>query len=350
MAGPQVLIFHRPPASGGDAPLVRLLARVRQRMAEHHTRRFRAAGAQVRLVSQWPKGMAFGTVLAQLAPRRGGLVALSSGAVPLLRARDVDRLLGIAGGGQPVALTNNRYSSDVCAVGQGAVLRRLPPLATDNGLPRWLEEEAGFKVSELPARERLALDLDTPLDAALLGLHPACPAWLRELVGKERLGVPRLDELRGLVADSRRELLVQGRGNSATLRWLERNVPCRVRFLVEERGLRTSAPAQRHPRATLGRLLERDGPNALAALVAELSDGAILDSRVLLADRLGRDEQQWPAPADRYASDLLRTDEVRDPWLRALTASAANSSLPILLGGHSLVGAGLPLVLGRARN
>jgi hypothetical protein len=50
-------------------------------------------------------------------------------------------------------------------------------------------------------------------------------------------------------------------------------------------------------------------------------------------------------PADRFASDLHRWDEVANPWLSALTKSAAESRLPVLLGGHSLVGPGIPLLL-----
>jgi hypothetical protein len=171
----------------------------------------------------------------------------------------------------------------------------------------------------------------------------------------ERLAVPRADELRALAADPRRELLVFGRAGSATLRWLERNVRCRVRFLAEERGLRASSPLAigdqpapdrlRSPHSTLGRLLDARGPQALAATVSELADGAILDSRVLMADRFGANEDDWPSPADRFASDLLRPDEIRDPWLRALTQSAARSSVPIALGAHTLIGPGVALVL-----
>jgi hypothetical protein len=67
---------------------------------------------------------------------------------------------------------------------------------------------------------------------------------------------------------------------------------------------------------------------------------------VLLADRLGADERRWPAAEDRFASDLLRPDAIDDPWLRALTASAAGARMPILLGGHTLVGPGMALLLG----
>jgi hypothetical protein len=168
------------------------------------------------------------------------------------------------------------------------------------------------------------------------------------------LQAPRRSDLRAIAADPRRELLVFGRAGSATLRWLERNVRCRVRFLAEERGLRASSPLAigggsaspaRPPRATLGRLLDARAPESLADIVAELADGAFIDTRVLMADRFGADESTWPAPADRYASDLLRPEDIENPWLRSLTQSAAGSGLPIALGAHTLVGPGIPLVL-----
>jgi hypothetical protein len=81
-------------------------------------------------------------------------------------------------------------------------------------------------------------------------------------------------------------------------------------------------PTQRPARSTLGLLLAAHGPEALGSIVADLADGAILDTRVLLAGRFGRDMRAWPSAEDRFASDLLRPDAVADPWLRALTSSA----------------------------
>jgi hypothetical protein len=97
----------------------------------------------------------------------------------------------------------------------------------------------------------------------------------------------------------------------------------------------------------LGSLLDRDGPGALGAVLALLCDAAIVDTRVLLAHRLGAGEGSWPPPEDRFASDLLLPDQVRDPWLRELTAAAVEAPIPMLLGGHSLVGPGVRLVVGR---
>jgi len=349
-----VLIFHRP-ARPDDTPLVQLLADVRLRLAEQQWALFRRLGAdEVRI--EPGEAASFGELLAATRPPRGGLIVMGSGAVPRLAARDARRLVEVAGSGRRVALTNNRYSSDVCAIGDSNVLSEVPALPSDNALPRWLEERAGFHVDQLPGRERLALDIDSPLDVGLWALAPGSPRWVRDLVDTEQLHVPRADDLRAMARDPRRQLLVFGRSGSTTLRWLERNVRCRVRFLAEERGLRASSPLAigdetqpppaRPPRATLGRLLEDRSPGLLASLVGELADGAIIDTRVLMADRFGADEGAWPAAADRYASDLHRAAEISDPWVRKLTESAASSPLPIALGAHSLVGPGIALVLG----
>ncbi|HUR16923.1 MAG TPA: hypothetical protein VMZ33_06535, partial [Candidatus Limnocylindrales bacterium] len=242
MSSVTVLIFHRPPSSD-DGPFTRALAEVRERLLAAHEAMFVAGGAaEIRVIAEWRAGKTFGEVLANEAPARGGLVVLSSGAVPLLRLADAQRLVTVAGGRGRQALTNNRYSSDICAVSDAATLHELPPLPSDNALPRWLEERAGYTVDELAARDRLALDLDTPLDVAIAALARSCPTWLREAAQHNGFAVPRRDEIRALAANPHGELLVFGRAGSRTLRWLERNVRCRVRFLAEERGMRAASP------------------------------------------------------------------------------------------------------------
>ena len=183
--------------------------------------------------------------------------------------------------------------------------------------------------------------------------------------------------VRAVATDRRAELLVAGRVSAAGLGHLEAATACRVRALVEERGLRASSPLAvgeaaaapmphpaadparstaptggrdpRPPASILGVVLDRDGPEGLVAIVERLADAAVVDTRVLLAHRLGADERGWPPLEDRLASDLLLADRVADPWLRSLTAAAAGSDRPILLGGHSLVGPGLRLLFPRSR-
>jgi hypothetical protein len=266
----------------------------------------------------------------------------------------------VAAGPRGHALANNRYSADVVAISRAADLAELPPLPADNALPRWLEERAGVAVADLRSRWRLGVDIDTPLDLIVLGVPAARHGHETEpLIGE------RLAALSEVLTNRRAELLVAGRISAATLQWLENGVACRVRALVEERGLRAASrlaqagvtTGSRPPRSLLGELLDRDGPESLARTVAGLADAALIDTRVLLAHRHGADEAAtlppaaWPAAEDRFASDLLLPGSIADAWLRALTESAAASPSdhPILLGGHTLVNGGLRLLAQLAR-
>jgi hypothetical protein len=354
-----VRILHRE-AGRSAGPLERFLATERGRLAERHRGGFLDAGAtDVRIVAGPPDDTPFGRRLRELAAGvAGGLVVLGSGSLALAGPRDHRRLVAAATGGTG-AVVNNRHSADAVALAADAVavLARLPDLDADNALPRWLETVAGLPVTELGARGRLGVDLDSPQDALVVEPERAGAAaagidlgpWRRAIAG-----------VAAVAADPGAELLVAGRASSRTLAWLERRTASRTRFLSEERGLRASSPlagprsdaAQAPPRppaSILGRLLDRDGPGAIGELVAAVAEAAIVDVRVLLADRLGPDEADWPPPEDRFAADLLLPDRITHPWLAELTAAAAGSRVPIVLGGHTIVGPGLPCLLAAGR-
>jgi hypothetical protein len=344
-----VRILHAEP--GGEVgSLVRVLSEARRDIADRHADMFRGLGiADVMVVvTKGVDDTPFGARLRAVLPASGGLVALGSGAVPLAREADLRAFVEIASSSARSALANNRFSADVVAVSDLRPLHELPDLPSDNALPRWLEEVCGFEVRDLTRRWRLQIDADSPLDLLLIGGRSA--------PGLTRADISRAASVRAAVAstarDSRAELLVAGRTSIATLTWLQRTVPARVRALVEERGLRASSELaqaggreQRPAQSILGRLLDADGAAALGAIVADLADAAVIDTRVLLAHRLGADERGWPAAEDRFASDLLLPERISDRWLRTLTDAAVDAPVPVLLGGHTLVGPGLRLAL-----
>ena len=338
-----VRILH-PEAGPRAGALGRWLADERARLARHHVDGFRAAGAaDVAIVSGPPDATSFGARLRAVvrAERPAGLVVLGSGAIPLATPRDLRDLVVTAGSDAKVALANNVYSADVVAIADASsVLGDVPDLPSDNALPRWLAEVAGYEVTDLRRRWRLAVDVDGPLDLVLLGASGRAPVDLERV----RAALAAVREVAG---DGAAELLVAGRTSAATIAWLERSTASRTRALIEERGLRTGLPGQRPPASVLADLIERDGPESFGTTLARFGDAAVVDSRVLMAARDGRDEAAWPVAEDRFASDLLLADAVADPWLRALAASAAAAPIPIILGGHTLVGPGLRLVLGR---
>jgi hypothetical protein len=346
------------PASG---PLAGWVGDVRRALAEHHRREFLAAGAEdVAIVTGRPGGPSFGARLRDLvrggSPR--GLVVLGSGSIPLATGTDRRTLVTAAAGDGQAALANNRYSADVVAISRTDTLPQIPDLPGDNALPRWLEEVAGYRVDDLRRRWRLAFDIDGPLDLVLLGADNDAPVDVA-LVGS------RLASVRAVAAERRAELIVAGRTSATTLGWLEGHAAARVRAWVEERGLRAASRLaqggteaddaaregrrSRAPGSILGTLLERDGPGSLGDHLGRFADAAVVDTRVLLAHRLGADEMAWPVADDRFASDLLLPDLIVDPWLRELTESAAVAPIPILLGGHTLVGPGVRLVVGGPR-
>ena len=351
-----VMILHAE-AGPSAGPLERWLVDARRRLAERQRRAFAAVVASpgdVRIASGVPDGRPFGGVLRELAKpfSGGGVVVLGSGSIPLATAADRRALVAAAAAGAPGALTNNRYSSDVIAIACADVLANLPDLPSDNALPRWLAEAAGYPVAELAAW-RLRVDVDDPLDLLLLRrARPSSPLRVPADVDTGRVDAV-LAGVAAVAGDRAAEIVVAGRASSATVAWLERHAAARVRALIEERGLRASDPAatsagparRRPPASVLGALLDRDGPEALGEMVARLGDAALIDTRVLLAHRLGADERRWPPAEDRYASDLLLHERVRDPWLAALTRAAVAAPVPIALGGHTLVGPGIRLAL-----
>jgi hypothetical protein len=343
-----VLILHPTPARRADE-IEAWVAAARAAIAERHRVGFLEVGAdEVTVVAGPPDGRTFGARLREYVAvgRPAGVVVLGSGAIPLADAADRRAFVEAAASPGRRALANNRFSADVVAVSSAGNLMDVGDLATDNALPRWLAEVTGYEVSDLAQRWRLGFDIDGPLDLALLGrrawLAPP-PAGILDAVG------PRLAAVRAVVRDPGAELVVAGRLSAAGLAWLERSTASRTRALIEERGFRTRPTSQRPVRSSLGLLLDRDGPGALGAILAELGDAALIDTRVLLAHRFGGNERGWPAAGDRFASDLLLADRIADPWLRALTAAARDAAIPIVLGGHSLVGPGLRLALRSGR-
>ena len=271
-------------------------------------RAFAAAGADAVVVHrELPDDTPFGTRLRRLVRDHGtGRDRRPGRGIRCRWPRDEDRraFVDAARAAEPAALANNAFSADAVAIACAAdALRDLPDdLASDNVLPRWLAEVAGVPVRDLRARRDLAFDVDTPLDVLLLATADRAaagdPADLPSLPDGEVAAVrDRLAALRALASDPAAELLVAGRIAGADLRAIERGSRARTRVLIEERGLRTASlaaqrgrPNRRPPRSLLARLLERDGPERLGELVADHADGALIDTRVLLAARTGADE------------------------------------------------------------
>ena len=190
--------------------------------------------------------------------------------------------------------------------------RDVPDLPGDNALPRWLAEARGLRGRRpAPAAGASAIDIDGPLDLVLTATRRG-PAPRRSTSGRS---APRLAARPRLVAaDPRAELLVAGRTSAATLPGSSGTRPSRTRALVEERGLRTGARRASDRRASvLGALLDRDGPASLGDASGRARRRG--DHRHARPARPSarRRRSGWPAPEDRFASDLLLPDGIARP-------------------------------------
>ncbi|HEY7451282.1 MAG TPA: hypothetical protein VIA02_02040 [Candidatus Limnocylindria bacterium] len=278
---------------------------------------------------------------------------IGAGALALLDDDALDTLLSPVAG---EVVTNNRFSADafVVAGDLATAMNALAGLGADNGAPRALEA-TGFVPRDLGTAPFTRFDADTPLDLALLRLATRLPGVRRldptittflegvQLPGGRPLVIPRVEEVLAVLRDRKAELVVAGRIPSAALTHLEAQAACRVRAFVEERGMR-AAPANR-PRSLLADWITDHGPVSLVERLAELGNAVILDTRVLMAALIGSaDADLWPSRQDRFASDLADPAPIESDWLRELTTAAAGSSVPFVLGAHTLVSDGLRIL------
>lgn len=261
---------------------------------------------------------------------------MGSGSVPLLGVDEFRLVVEQLESRDPRFVTNNFFSADLTAWTPGDAIERCGEFARDNVLPRRLRDDAGLASIVLPRTTATQFDLDTPSDLAILALSEGLPPELAEAARPAAPAALRYRAFMPLLCDRTRQVVVAGRvGGSQAWQYLERETACRVRLFAEERGLAT-APEGYRARSVLGFLIEDLGVEKLFRRMAELGDGAVIDTRVIEA-HLGVE----PSREDRFQSDLLAWEEIKDPFLRRFTRAAAEAPIPVLLGGHSLVSGGL---------
>lgn len=277
-------------------------------------------------------------------------------ALSLLSDDGLDALLSAIPG---EVVANNRFSADAFVVA-GDLHRALDVLdgcESDNGAPRRLNE-SGWAWRDLGTAAWARFDVDTTLDLALLRLAtrvvgtrrlaPAVRNWLEmaRLPGDRPLEVPHLERVGEVMRDRFGELVVAGRIPASTWGELETETACRVRAIVEERGMRSARGGTDRPRSLLAALMARSSPSELVAELARLGDAVVLDTRVLMAAVAGSAEAEaWPPEEERFASDYGDAVRIATPWLRELTEAAASAPAPFIFGGHALVSDGLRLIV-----
>lgn len=282
----------------------------------------------------------FGRRLANLIRRMGAdrVLYAGGGSAPLMTSRDWWDALSDFAGDHPQAVTNNRYSSDWIAFYPArALASQVATLERDNALGWVLSEAWGIPTRALDPSAATRLDLDTPADLLIARLHPRVGPRLRAALDELDWPTTTVQDILDVMGREGGHLTIIGRTAPAAWMALDRATRCWVRLFVEERGMVASGRCSRgEVRSLLADFLEQVGVDGFFAELSSLTEAALMDTRVLMAAR-----GCWPSPADRFNADLLRWPEVQDPFLRSFTQAAARSSIPLLMGGQSLVNGGL---------
>jgi hypothetical protein len=240
----------------------------------------------------------------------------------------------------PVVVTNNYYSADLLGFWPGRVATDLDLPDNDRILPRLFVQQGGLANQSLPRTIANQFDIDTPGDLAVLAYAGGAGPRVTAYVASLSLDTERLARAAWLFTDPQAIITVAGRVGSAVWQFLESETACQVRMYSEERGMQAAGrDVSGEARSLLGFHVQSAGPERFFAELAELGGAAWIDTRPLFA-HLGLQ----PSRPDRFLSDLCQQDGISHPWLREFTAAARDAPIPVVLGGSSLVQAGVQLL------
>ncbi len=267
---------------------------------------------------------------------------LGGGSGPLLSEAMLLQVLRAVLADEPVLVTNNLHSSDWAAFSPASTLVPLAPwLERDNSLAWIWQERTGYPVQVLPRSAATQMDIDTPFDLLALARHPATHPHLRTFLDQLDWPSAHLDAAVEVLRREASRVIIAGRVSSWAWRTLEGCTRAWVRVFAEERGMRASGrQARGEVCSVLNEYLDLVGVEQFFVRLGDMADAILLDSRVILASR-----GLWPDDADRFYADLMMDAHVEEPFLRALTAAARSSPIPVVMGGHSLVAGGLAVLL-----
>lgn len=298
-----------------------------------------ALGASVIENQVDPAGFHFGRTLRRLVNaydiRR--LICLGGGGAPLISAREMEEICITVAEGENLVLTNNPQSADLIAFTPAGAINdiRLPRL--DNALAAILRDEGGLVFHLYPPTLGTVFDLDTPIDLLILAAGPYAGPRTRSFINTLSLDLSAVMSAKKVLGSSYPEVTLIGRVGAPILAHLNKNLKCRVRVFSEERGMKVLGREREQKVVSLiGHFIESTGVSGFIRYLEQIADCVFWDTRVLFAHlNLSLTEEE------RFSSDLGRWEALTDPFVREFTAAVFQASIPILLGGHSLVSGSL---------
>lgn len=271
------------------------------------------------------------------------VLVLGGCAAPFLTKTHVENLRELAKPG--TVWQNNRLSPDLVLFAPGRAVFEVERCANDNEFGHALERQAGFAAEHLPRELAYAFDVDTPMDALLAALHPEAGERLRAAAGEIEHRVRLQEALEVLRREDYPDVALLGRVHPVEAERFGQAAHVRLRLHSEERGMKALGRIERgEVRSLVASYAEAVGWKAFFAGMAEGAQCLFFDTRVVWAH-----QRAAYLEGDRFAADLLLTEQVGDPVLRKMVEAAMEAPVPVLMGGQSLVAGGLRLLVKAAR-
>jgi hypothetical protein len=299
----------------------------------------RRLGAVVTLNSIEPGKFHFGDELKKVVGQHGlkKVFCFNGAGCPLISVEELEMISRKLLERDRFVYTNNTQSADMVAftVTENIASAKLP--AMDNSLALTLRDQLGLEMELMPHSLGLLFDIDTPTDLLVLGSGPFCGPRTRQALGKLDLNYQTLERSKAVLSDEYEDVALVGRVGAPIIGRLNAVLKLRLRVFSEERGMKSLGRIESgEVISLLGLLIDHSGVDKFFDYLSTVARCAFIDSRVLMYHyKLDLSDKE------RFLSDLGRWQEIENFWLREFTRLATECSIPVVLGGHSLVSGSL---------
>ncbi len=296
--------------------------------------------AEFAIVDSEPNGCRFhfGARLRQVIVKYGleNVIYMGGAAAPLISPGEFSQIALALKRSRNTVIMNNVQSADLVAFTPARAIDEIELPDNDNSLG-YLLRDIGMSRMLVPNSGRVNFDIDTPADILILGLHPDCGARVSRVIASLDWPRNKISEALEILRDDSREIAVIGRVGPSVIQYINANMVHRMRVFSEERGMKALGREERGEVVSLlGFMVKELGPSKFFEYLSSVCDLAFIDTRVIFA-HLQKQVSDW----DRFQSDLGRFQLIKNQWVKEFTRSAWESPIPVILGGHSLVAAGL---------
>ena len=232
-------------------------------------------------------------------------------------------------------LSNNLVSSDFISFSLSdldeKIILNFPNI--DNYFSSYLMKETSLKYVKMPVSLGSVFDIDTPNDFAILSKNTNNSNKIGNYISNSIFKNINLDRFIKILSSKSNEIFVYGRINPLNLYMAERNIPCKIRFLSEERGLKVRGRASA---SLLSKIFQSENFDIFFDMFENICNACILDTRVIFSLFAGEYDQE-----ELYLSDMQMWKQIKNPFIKSFTKKVSESKVPIILGGHSIVNGGL---------